>query len=188
MKARELSILRAMESVLHHPEQKTWLFPMYPKCYRRFSRKRSSKWCIGDHYLFIVEYEDDEGEAQSIFGRGIPEEIERYLTLTPSHYASMQIHQVVVGSSSESSSESSGVCPETSPDEVSIDMQTYGASFDCDRVYPCFRYYDSLGLWISYDEDEYGGPVVLSFYKYSKIQNITLFDILLKLCFSKRKL
>lgn len=141
-KQRELEILRDLSSKLSHPEQKTWLFPLYPKSYQFFSRKRNSKWCIGEHSLYIDEYED---EASDVFTKD-REEIQKYLDNTPCHQASMQLHDVVL----------------VGEDEVRFEMQTYGSNSDCDHIYPAFKYYDNIGLWVCCDE-EYAEPMVLRF-------------------------
>lgn len=150
-KQRELEILRDLSSKLNHPECKNWLFPLFPEEYKIFSRKRSSKYCVGEHRLYIDEYTSDYDRDPTIFESGENiEAMKTYLEKEDYSYASMQIHEVkLIGE-----------------DSVAIDMQTYGASFDCDHVYPTFVYNEKLGLWICYNGDDYPAPVILNFSHY----------------------
>jgi len=146
-KFRELELLRDLSVKLKHPDQKDWLFPLQPKEYQIFSRKRNSKYCVGEHSLFLVEYVDVEEDEALVFEKEDVEGMKKFLDEVDTCKASMQIHEIVVHNENE----------------VSMDVQTYGASFDCDHVYPLFKYNEALGLWICYDPDNYPLPVILDF-------------------------
>lgn len=149
---RELEILTELSSKLNHPKCKDWLFPLYPEEYKVFSRKRNSKYCVGEHLLYIDEYTEDCDRDPEIFEKGEDvDKMKEFLENEDHSYASMQIHEIkVIGE-----------------DEVAMDIQTYGASFDCDHVYPTFKYHEKLGLWICYNGGDYPSPVILRFTHYN---------------------
>lgn len=152
----ELSILKDIASKLS--EAKGFLFPVYPQSYQKFCRSQTSKNCIGNHSLVLLEmlgsdtgYQDeiDWSEGSTRKQHQLREEdisnIRQALHQELYQEVSMMIYGLWIDK-----------------DNVSIHMQTYGGASDCDKIAPTFTYSEELGMYVCFNE-EYAEPMLLSF-------------------------
>ncbi len=160
---QETMVLNAIASQLPTTgEEEKWLFPLYPEGYQQFCMKRTSKKCVGEHSLLLLEMEGDlyqedvsweEGSKRS--GDSLrPEDISniKYVVEREMYQeVSMMIYYLHLDG-----------------DKLTIHMQTYGGSSDCDSICPTFLWSDDLGLYVCYNS-EYAEPMVVSFKHYTDI-------------------